>query len=41
PFLADLPGVGFLFTNKAKTDQKRELLIFVTPKVVNTAVAAK
>lgn len=41
PFLADLPGIGFLFTKKFKSDEKRELLIFVTPKVVNTAVIAK
>jgi type IV pilus assembly protein PilQ len=41
PFLADLPGIGFLFTKKSKTDDKRELLIFVTPKVVNTAIMPK
>lgn len=41
PFLADLPGIGFLFTKKLKSDQKRELLIFVTPKVSNTAVVTK
>ncbi|NOT85402.1 MAG: type IV pilus secretin PilQ [Methylococcaceae bacterium] len=41
PFLADLPGIGFLFTKKYKQEDKRELLIFVTPKVVNTAVLPK
>lgn len=41
PFLADLPGIGFLFTNKSKVDKKRELLIFVTPKVVNAAAITK
>lgn len=34
PFFGDLPYVGFLFKNTAKTDQKRELLVFVTPKIV-------
>ena len=34
PFFADLPGVGFLFKNTRKQDDKTELLIFVTPKIV-------
>jgi type IV pilus assembly protein PilQ len=34
PFFGDLPYVGFLFKNEFKTDQKRELLVFVTPKIV-------
>jgi type IV pilus assembly protein PilQ len=34
PFFADLPGVGFLFKNTKKQDDKTELLIFVTPKIV-------
>jgi type IV pilus assembly protein PilQ len=34
PFFGDLPYVGFLFKNTAKSDQKRELLVFVTPKIV-------
>jgi type IV pilus assembly protein PilQ len=39
PFFADLPGVGFLFKNADKTDNKSELLIFVTPKIVKDNVA--
>ncbi|WP_445116781.1 type IV pilus secretin PilQ [Acinetobacter sp. WZC-1] len=35
PFLGDLPGVGRLFRKDAKTENKRELLIFVTPRIVN------
>jgi len=35
PFLADLPGIGFLFKNTADDNKKTELLIFVTPKIVN------
>jgi type IV pilus assembly protein PilQ len=34
PFFGDLPYVGFLFKNRAKEDRKRELLVFVTPKIV-------
>ena len=35
PFLGDLPYVGRLFRRELKTDNKRELLIFVTPRIVN------
>lgn len=34
PFFGDLPYVGFLFKNTFKEDRKRELLVFVTPKIV-------
>lgn len=34
PFFADLPGVGFLFKHTVKSEDKRELLVFVTPKIV-------
>ena len=34
PFFGSLPGVGWLFKTEAKTDQKQELLIFVTPKII-------
>lgn len=34
PLLGDIPGVGFLFRNSSQTNKKRELLIFVTPKIV-------
>ncbi|WP_420002342.1 type IV pilus secretin PilQ [Acinetobacter sp. LF10] len=35
PFLGDLPYLGKFFRNDRKTDTKRELLIFVTPRIVN------
>ncbi|MBF7688708.1 type IV pilus secretin PilQ [Acinetobacter rathckeae] len=35
PLLGDLPGVGHLFKNNTKSDIKRELLIFITPRIVN------
>jgi type IV pilus assembly protein PilQ len=34
PYLGDIPGLGVLFRNKSKTDNKDELLIFVTPKIL-------
>jgi type IV pilus assembly protein PilQ len=34
PVLGDIPGVGFLFRNSVNTNTKKELLIFVTPKIV-------
>ena len=40
PFFADLPGIGFLFKRTNKVDDKSELLIFVTPKIVKDNMAA-
>ena len=34
PFLGDIPGLGFLFRKKSVRDEKNELLIFVTPKIL-------
>lgn len=34
PFLGDIPGVGHLFKSTSKTDNKDELLIFVTPRIL-------
>lgn len=34
PFFGDLPLVGNLFKRNRKTDNKSELLIFVTPKII-------
>ena len=34
PYLGDIPGLGVLFRNKSRTDNKDELLIFVTPKIL-------
>jgi len=35
PFLGDLPMVGYLFRTNNVVNNKRELLIFVTPKIVS------
>ncbi|MCE1185274.1 MAG: hypothetical protein LWW92_06670, partial [Rhodocyclales bacterium] len=35
PFLGDLPVLGNLFKNTTKKDNKTELLVFITPRIVN------
>ncbi len=35
PFFGTLPYVGFLFEQKSRTSNKAELLIFVTPKILD------
>ena len=35
PFLGDIPGVGALFRNKSKKSNHAELLVFVTPRILN------
>ncbi len=35
PFFGDLPVMGNLFKRKAKQDDKTELLIFITPKILD------
>jgi type IV pilus assembly protein PilQ len=34
PFLAGSPGLGYLFGSKAEVDDRNELLIFLTPSIV-------
>jgi len=40
PFFADIPGIGFLFTNSTENKTKKELLIFVTPKIMKDNMAS-
>jgi type IV pilus assembly protein PilQ len=35
PVLGDLPGVGRLFRHTSKDQRKQEILIFITPKILN------
>ncbi|MBI1814256.1 MAG: type IV pilus secretin PilQ [Deltaproteobacteria bacterium] len=37
PFLADIPGLGWLFRNTTKTDRREDLLVFLTPRVLGGA----
>lgn len=41
PFLGDIPGLGNLFRNKARESEKAELLIFVTPRILQVAGASR
>jgi type IV pilus secretin PilQ/predicted competence protein len=34
PFLSTIPGIGALFRNFARTKTSRELLIFITPRII-------
>lgn len=40
PWISDLPLVGWMFKQTLKDETKRELLIFITPKVVKDTLAA-
>ena len=39
PYLAQIPILGVLFRNSTERSQRNELLIFVTPRVVNRAAS--
>ena len=41
PFFGDLPGVGVLFRNRGKEITKREMLVFITPKVIADKVVGR
>jgi len=40
PWLGDIPFIGQLFKKKGILDNRRELLIFLTPRIVNPALTA-
>ncbi len=35
PLLGDIPGLGYFFKRKEKTEQRTELVIFLTPKITS------
>ena len=39
PFLGDLPLIGYFFRHTLESDERRELLIFVTPKILKDALS--
>jgi len=39
PFFGDLPLIGGLFRSRSEEDKRSELLIFITPRIVNRAAA--
>jgi|TARA_B110000908_G_scaffold39149_1_gene47240 type IV pilus assembly protein PilQ len=36
PFLGDIPGIGKLFRKELRNKEKREILIFITPKIIDS-----
>lgn len=41
PFLGDIPFLGNMFKKNETTDNRRELLVFITPKIVNDALSLR
>ena len=41
PLLGDLPLLGYLFKTTARTNNKTELLVFITPKIVADKVSSR
>lgn len=41
PFLGDLPYVGFLFKHKNTVQERKELLVFVTPRIIDDGLAIR
>lgn len=41
PLLGDIPGLGVLFRNTQEQSDKRELLVFVTPKILKENLTAR
>lgn len=41
PLLGDIPVLGYLFRNNSKSTNKSELLIFITPTMVNGSVTVR
>jgi type IV pilus assembly protein PilQ len=41
PFFGDIPLIGWLFRNKATSDSKTELLIFLTPRILSERMSVR
>ncbi|MGO0306173.1 type IV pilus secretin PilQ [Endozoicomonas acroporae] len=41
PVLGDIPLVGGLFRNKTESDDKEELLVFITPRIITEGVSLR
>ena len=41
PFIGDLPFVGRFFRRNTKSDQKQELLIFITPRLIKDSLTSR
>jgi type IV pilus assembly protein PilQ len=41
PLLGDIPVIGFFFRNSSKADSKKELMVFITPKILTDQTAIR
>ncbi len=41
PFLGDIPILGYLFRSTTRTNDRNELLVFLTPRIVNDTVVQR
>ena len=41
PCLGDIPGIGYLFSNRAEAKTKTNLYVFLTPKVIQNSAEAR
>jgi len=41
PVLGDMPYIGFLFRQNSKQDDRNELLVFISPKIIKSTVSAR
>ena len=41
PFFGDLPVLGYLFKNRRRSTSKQELLVFITPKMLDQSASAR
>jgi type IV pilus assembly protein PilQ len=41
PFFGDIPVLGYLFKNRRTAQAKQELLVFITPKMLDHSAVAR
>jgi type IV pilus assembly protein PilQ len=41
PFFGDIPVLGYLFKNSRRATSKQELLVFITPKMLDHSAVAR
>ena len=41
PWLGDIPILGWLFKSRKEADDRTEMLIFITPRIVNRAASIR
>jgi type IV pilus assembly protein PilQ len=41
PFFGDIPVLGYLFKNRRRANSKQELLVFITPKMLDHSAVAR